>query len=341
MYMPKDNKKTFLCRDAFSCHVCKVLGRNPFTESRGNHVRRCRNVNCYGAHSEEEIQTKQHIRKFNSLDFSKINLGKYDEAIYTVLNNCVGKVSDAVLAKNLAKIKSMNFIERLQLYVKISYYKSALKKRGGSLNIKLSIENPADGIVEDHMWALERITHMCPHHMEIKRKFAAHEKVTIRDTCLGSTNCKWGAHHEEQLVNIADLMTGISDAKYNKEMYDRDHAIITQQISEISAKIESLENSISNESNDWSKVNGRKSSNYQSKKSTSNYISKLKKIRHGKIISLKQLPRQIHLTERGLTPMCVYINKKQELKEKEEVKLGSVKNVSSKKKRAFVVKPMF
>jgi hypothetical protein len=338
--MPQYNQKTFLCKDQYACHVCNVLKRNPFTEIRGNYVRKCRNVNCYGAHSEEEIRTKPHIKKFNSLDFSKFNLGKYDEAIYTVLNSCVGKISDAVLAKGLTKIKSMNFIERLQLYVKISYYKSALKKRGGSLNIRLNIDNPADGIVEDHIWALERITHMCPHHMEIKRKFAANEKVTIRDTCLGSTNCKWGVHHEEQLINIADLMTGISDAKYTKETYDRDYAIITQQISEISAKIESLEHFMrkNNESNGWS---SRKSSNYESKKSTSNYIFKLKKLRHVKIRSLKQLPRQIHLTERGLTPMCVYIKKKEELKEKEKIKLEGVKDVSRKKNRKFVVKPMF
>ena len=148
--------------------------------------------------------------------------GKYDDAICTILNNCVGKVSDAALATDLAHFREMNFVEKLQLWVKLFYYKSNLKKNCITLNIRLSIDNPSSGIVEDHMWALERVTHMCPHHVEIKRKFAANEKVTIRDTCLGSTNCKWGAHHEEQLINIADLLTGNSDAKiYERNVRSR------------------------------------------------------------------------------------------------------------------------
>jgi len=50
---------------------------------------------------------------------------------------------------------------------------------------------------------------------------------------------------------------------------------------------------------------------------------------------LKEFPRQIHLTEKGLVPLKVYLNKKAELKKIEEAKLESAKDVSDKKRRVI------
>ena len=328
------NSQQFFCRDAYCTQVCKILGKNPFTVSRGNHVRTCQNVkrygSCRGAHKEEDVKPRLFIQKFNSLDFSKLDLGKYDDAICAVINNCAGKVSDAVLSKELIKFKTMNFVERLQLWVKLNFYKSDLKKRNMACYIKLGIENTRLRIVEDYMWALERVTHMCPEHIEFKRKIANKQMVTIRDPCLGSTNCKLGAHHQEQLINISDFLTGVSTSEISKEVYNKDCETISQSIKEISIKMESIEKEI---------ITFKQSKNNKKQRKTENYLSKLEGMRSAKIRTLKHYPRERHLTEEGLVPMCVYIEKKKNNKEEERIKLESSKDVSKKVKRRVVMKP--
>ena len=274
------------------------------------------------------------VQKFNSLDFSKLDLGKYDDAICAVINNCLGKVSDAGLSKELTKFRTMNFVEKLQLWVKLYFYKGELKKRNMTCSIKLGIENTRLKIVEDNMWALERVTHMCPQHVEFKRKIANGKVVTIRDPCLGSTNCKLGAHHLEQLVNISDLLTGVSTSKISKELYQKEYEKISQSIKEISSKIASIE-----QENKTFTQTSRKSKRNKKQKKLKEYLSTLIKSRHAKIRKLKHIPRERHLTEEGLIPMCTYIEKRKENKEKERVKLENSKNVSKKVKRRVVMKP--
>lgn len=337
--MPFIEEKTYYCVDAYACHLRKMQlnqGKKcPFTTSRGNNVRRCpKGARCRGAHHPEEFKTKDFIRKFNSMDFTKLNLGKYNDAITSVLNNCIGKVSDAELSSNLMKLKNLNFVEKLQLWVKLYFYKGELKKRGVNVSIKLGIEFSGNGLVEDHMWALERCTHMCPKHMEVMKKIHDGSHLTIRDTCLGGDNCKFGCHSRSKLVNISDLMTGVSDDRYTKEMYDTECRKIHNKISEVQSKIDTLTAEIKEESspqNGWTTHKSRKG-----KKSDKE--ERLRKMK-GFIVSrnriLKELPRQVHLTEKGLVPLKVYLDRKAELKRIEVAKLESAKDVSDKKRRVI------
>lgn len=328
--MSNSNYKTYFCRDAFAKHVVKMVGRNPFTEGKGMHVRRCPHSDCFGAHYEEELRVRPHIRKFESLDFSKIDLQKYNQAIFTVLNEAVGKVPDAELSRKLIKFKNMNFVERLQLWVELYFWSSEQKKAGRKNYPRFSIENSSRGIVEDYMWALERLTHMCPQHMEVKRKINSKERLTIRDTCLGGYNCKFGAHYPEQLVNISDLLTGVSDDSITLEKYQ--HAIneYDRVINDLSSRIEDMKKTIEKRNS-----NGK----YRKQKNLEEKISKFKKLVHFKIREKKHIPRSVHLTEKGLIPCCVWEEQEKIAKKVIEKKLEEKQDVSKKTRRKVIKKP--
>lgn len=332
--MSNSNYKTYFCKDAFAKHVVKIVGRNPFTEGKGAHVRRCPRSDCYGAHYEEEMRIRPHIRKFESLDFSKLDLQKYNQAIFTVLNEAVGKVQDAELARKLMKFKSMNFVERLQLWVELYFWSAEQKKAGKKNYPRFSIENASRGIVEDYMWALERLTHMCPQHMEVKRKISTKDRLTIHDTCLGGYNCKFGAHYPEQLVNTSDLLTGVSDDPITLEKYQQSVDEFDKVISDLTSRIEDMKKTIENRNADGFKTTkSRKQKNLEEK------ISKFKKLVHFKTREKKHIPRSIHLTEKGLIPCCVYEEKERIAKEAMEKKLEEKQDVSKKTRRKVVKKP--
>lgn len=331
--MSNSNYKAYFCVDAYACMVKKSLGRSPFTESRGNHVRRCpKGDSCYGAHFEEEIKVKPFIRKFEGLDFSKIDLSKYDQAIFTVVNEARGKVQDAELKRKMYHLNTMNFVEKLQLWIELYYWSSKEKKNGNRSVPRFSIDNPKNDINEDYMWALERITHMCPKHMEVKRKIKNGEHLTIRDTCLGGYNCKFGAHYTEQLVNVQDLLTGVSDDPFTKEMYEKKRNEILSSISEMERKIKNMEKYISKPEDGWS--GGNKSQKTKEK------ISKFKRIVFAKNRELKNLPRQVHLTEKGLIPMSVHLERISRIKEEKAKKMEVVNDVAKKTRRRVIKKPL-
>lgn len=320
--MSNPNYKAYFCVDAYACMVKKLLGRNPFTESKGNHVRRCpKGSKCYGAHFEEEMKIKPFIKKFETIDCSKIDLMKYDTAIFTVLNEARGKIQDAELKRKLINLNTMNFVERLQLWIELYYWSSKEKKNGNRNVPRFSIDNPKNDINEDYMWALERLTHMCPKHLKIKNKIKNREFLTIRDTCLGGYNCKYGAHYEEQMVNIQDLLTGVSNDPFTKEMYERKKSDIQSSIDDMERKIISMEN----------KVNKNKKLEEK--------LAKFKKIVFAKKRELRTLPRQVHLTERGLIPMSVHLERIAKVEEEKSEKMKVVDNVSKKTRRRVVKKP--
>lgn len=339
--MPYIEEKTYYCVDAYACHLRKEQLKQgkkcPFTVSKGNNVRRCpKGARCRGAHHPEEFKTKAFIKKFNSMDFTKLNLGKYNDAITSVLNNCIGKVSDAELSRKLVQLGKLNFVEKLQLWVKLYFYKGELKKRNIHLPIKLGIEFSGNGLVEDYMWALERCTHMCPKHTEVMKKIEDGSYLTIRDTCLGGDNCKFGCHSVSKLINVADLLTGKSDDKYTKTRYDSEYQKIQDKINEVQAKIESLSLEIKENpqpSNGW--TTHRNKSRNGRKPSKEERLQKMKRFVVNRKRAQKDIPRQVHLTEKGLVPLKVYLDKKAELKKMEDANLASAKNVSDKKRRVI------
>jgi hypothetical protein len=312
----KIEPKTYFCIDGYATYVCKILGKNPFTETYGNRVRECpRKDNCYGCHHESEIKIKSHYMAFDRLDKSQFNIGEYDDALITVLLNSRGKIQNDNLKEELSNILNYNFIQRVQLLIKLYYYVSNEKKKVDKSEWfkfpDLNIENINNKLIENHLWAFERKTHYCPFHLEFKRKINNNEKISIRDACLGSWNCKYGCHYPEQLINISDFLTGISDDKVSKELMEK-HILTYQK------KINDLEKKIS-----------RLNSNSY-KKPIEFELQELKEIqkRHG---------RQIHLTEQGLIPYCIW-QEKAKIKKEEEMKNLLKEDDLSQKVRKKVVK---
>ena len=59
-------------------------------------------------------------------------------------------------------------------------------------------------------------------------------------------------------------------------------------------------------------------------------VSTFKKLIHQKKRDRNKIPRKVHLTEMGLVPLCVYLNKKKVEVNKERAKLEQTKDVSKK-----------
>merc|ERR1712166_1181764 len=340
MGMSRHSKhKTYWCVDAYAWRTCKILGKNPFKEFRGNHVRRCpKGSSCRGAHFEEEFKLQSFVAKFYSIDFSKIDLGLYYEAIVRVLNDAKGKVQDAELNRQLTTFRNLNFVDMLHLWVKIYLYSSKEKKKGKSFP-RMGINNPAKNIVEDHIWVLEKLTHCCPVHMEEFRRYKQRctHSITIRETCLGGINCKHGGHAIDsihQLINVSDLLTGVSDDNMRLEEYNKNIVEIDKMIVDLSQRVENMDITLKNneESNFLSK---------KKKKIMEQKAIQFKKLIHQKKRDRKNIPRMIHLTERGLIPLCVYLKKKEEDISKEKAKLESTQDVSKKTRRKVIKKPKF
>ena len=331
------NHKTYWCVDAYACRMEKILGKKPFTEFKGNHVRRCpKGSSCRGAHFEEEFRQQPWICKFKSTDFSKMNLGAYYEAIVNVLNEANGKVQDAELAKQLANFRSLNFVNMLHLWVKLYLYGSKEKKRGKSFP-RLSIDNPAKNIIEDNMWVLEKQTHCCPVHMEEFRKYKNGERITIRETCLGGVNCKHGAHpfdNIHDMISVSDLLTGESDDKMSLNEYNIEATRIDKMIEDLSQRIINMEATLKN--NESGKFLSKKKKKIMVEK-----VSSFKKLIHQKRRDRNKIPRKIHLTEKGLVPLCVYLDKKKAMISAEKAKLEQTQDVSKKTRRKVIKKPKF
>ena len=65
------------------------------------------------------------------------------------------------------------------------------------------------------------------------------------------------------------------------------------------------------------------------------------KLINQKKIEINKIPRKVHLTEKGIVPLCVYLNKKKEAKDKENAQLELTKDVSKKTRRKVIKKPKF
>jgi hypothetical protein len=318
----KFEPKTYFCIDGYAQHVCRLLNKNPFTETYGNRVRDCpRRNNCFGCHHESEIRIKPHYLDFDKLDKSTFNLGDYDEALTTVLINARGKILNDYLKEELCKINNYNFIQKVQLLIKLYFYVGNEKKRVDKSEYgkfpDLNIENVNNKLVENHLWAIERRTHYCPYHLEFKKKLNNNQEITIRDTCLGSWNCKYGCHYPEQLINQSDFLTGVSDDAVSKEK-------MLKHISYYQNKIDNLEKKINR-----FVVNSRKSDEY--KKRLEFELLELKEVqkRHG---------RQWHLTEEGLVPYNIWEEKLKLKKEEEMKKLVKEEDLTQKVRKKVIKK---
>lgn len=330
--------KTRFCAHGLHNHFKTVLGFDPFIPD-GITRSRCRHgKNCYGAHSESNLKQSKFIREFFSdLKNKKINLGNINTEVTRILReasvfNKSIRVSNAELSNMIVNRDSLNFVERIQAFIKLCYWRSDQKKKGMKSLPNVRILNPK--VKEDSIWALERITHTCKIHDNVKKLISQGKKIPRDITCRGAINCKHGAHNNHSLVNISDLLTGVSDDPMSREEYDKIYSRFEEKINDCRSEMKSCEESLE-------KLKSIEKKNSKIKRRISNLSDKIDKLArtiHYFNNEKKNINRQIHITEYGIEPFCVHQEKIDKLKSEEEEKLQEVKQDVSKKSRRIIKK---
>lgn len=170
----------------------------------------CKIINCRGAHSEEEIILYNHIKTFNEMDKSLIDLYK----LYNIIKNKIieekFKIKLEEHKNKIDNIDKYNFVELLQLWRELACYYRKISKTDPSIPQLYLDEN------EDIVWSLERITKMC--NTFIKQNRITKDKLLTSDLCLGSHNCKEGVHNYNELLCIDDILYGKCNCMSKKEL---------------------------------------------------------------------------------------------------------------------------
>ena len=329
---------TRFCVYGLDNHFKRILNFDPFIPDRISHSRCKHGRNCHGAHSESNLKQSKFIREFFSdLKKNKINLGNINSEISRILKegsiyNKRIRVSNAELSNMIVNRDNLNFVEKIQAYVKLCFWRSEQKKKGMNSLPNVRILNPK--VKEDSIWALERITHTCKIHDNIKLMISKGEKIPRRITCRGGINCKLGAHNNYSLLNISDLLTGKSDDPMSKEEYDRIYAEFESYIIECKEEIKSS-NEVLEKLNSFEKKNPRTVKRIYN---INLKIDKMNRKIHYYNNEKKKINRQVHLTDYGIEPFCVHQEKLDQLKKDQEEKLEEVKQDVSSKARKIIKK---
>jgi len=315
------NTKNLWCRDAYVSFIKRKLGRNPFKEGRGCHIRECTlGTNCRGAHSADEIRLLPHIFNWEKTDKSTYNFPEVYEEILSIINQQKYTLKDTSEFKSrLEKVNELNFIELIQLWRELAcHYRKIAKEiprkrdwqspeppKTHSSGYVFSNDVPGFYLtekVEDNMWAFERMTRICKTRTAfINRINKRDSTITIWDVCCGDKNCKEGFHHNNEHICFDDFLNGKCDC-ISKEKYDTDKKQLEDDIADIKNKL--AENTLKS-------------------KRREQLISVLE----NKQIQLENFDRKIHYTEdsnksKGMKPFYIqyaeHLLKKKEDEEKKK-----------------------
>ena len=268
------------------------------------------------------------------MDKSKIDLVKIYFDIFKAFEECKSKVLNRSFQEKLVTYKELDFVSLMNLWFDITCYHRKIKKemkadenfKSEFSNIKQIPEFFLES--EDIIWSLERLTKMCPKNTELIRKINSKtEKPVIWDICLASINCKLGCHNESYMICNEDLLTGCCNC-LSKEEFESNRKKIQDELAKLNEQL----NPTSSSEYQTFKLNKKKKQGIQKR------ILTLQ-------IELKNLKRNVHLTEEGLVPfkeqLDEHIKKEKDLKDKSQ---KSEKNRSEQMKTVVkkkVTKPKF
>ena len=321
--LPLINTKNLWCRDARVAEIKKILGRNPFKEARGCHVRECKNGSaCRGAHKKDEILALPHIEKWERLDKSLYNFPEVYFEIYNVIKTQKTDIKDATLKKKVDDLDSLTFIEIVQSWRELSCYHRRIVKEAKDNNQLpwksqwRSSQEPrthssgyifADEVprfilnekTEDHMWAFERMTRDCEKHKTFIENLNKRIDITIWDICLGDINCKEGVHHIDEKICADDFQNGTCSC-LSKDDFN-------QQMKELNESIQDLKQKLKDETKEKS-------------------IEKIKVNLSNKMIKLNGFQRKIHYSDVGMKPFAKQLEEFKEVKKVEEEKRVAIED---------------
>ena len=309
--------KNFYCRDQRWQHIINVCGFNPFKSYCGCNLRECVfGEGCRGAHSEEELKILPHIHQLNILSKDKLNLIDIYKDICNSFDSEIGKVTDLEFKTQIENHKSLNFIELLNLWNKVTCHYRKVKKELQERRENISNVPMFYLEHEDVVWALERLTRLCEKHQIMRDKINNGEKIIIWDICCGGINCKEGCHYLDETICQEDFITGTCDCLSNEE-FENEKNNLLKKIEEVKKILES------------NKMKSKRKRNLTNQKS--NYIQQY-----------NSMLRKKHYTDEGLEPFNEqYRLYQQEInikKEQEEKRKNTIKTKKVKKK---IAKPVF
>ena len=311
-----ENTKNLWCRDARVNNIIKILGRNPFKQGKGYHIRDCFNhTNCRGAHTKEEIRVLPHLSKWDRMDKTKFNFPEIYFEILTVINNEKSEMK-SFPSENIKKLNELNFIEIIQLWRELAcYYRKISKEIPRKKDWKSSAppQSHSSGYIysddvpcfylsdksEDCVWAFERLTKHCEKQLQFIDNINERIYITIWDICLGEKNCKEGVHHIEEALCNDDFLTGKCDC-----ISEIDHE----------TKIDDIKTIINDVTNQLAAPQIRPKRKEQ-----------LQGILNNKKQTLNNTQRKIHYTEQGMKPFIIqlelYIKSKIEEEKNKQIEL--------------------
>lgn len=291
----KDNNKTTWCPPQYAMELnkqgYKIIEIYP-----------CRfGAECRGAHSKDEIVTKQHISKWEKCDKSHINLLTIMENIIKVIESEKEMVINSKYRSLIQTIHSLRFEKLLEFWFEITCYHRRISKNKDLPTKKAwfnkSKPPPIEGYHykddvpyfalenEDNVWALERTFHMCNKYTSLDRSV----KISVKSICCGDINCKEGVHDESDLVCIDDMLTGSCSCMPKDEYVEK-----TKTIADKIKSLKLLTENTVDEDGFEIKIN---------KKTRDNNLQQIAE----KQKELNSIIRKVHMTEYGLIPLSVRI----------------------------------
>jgi hypothetical protein len=214
-------------------------------------------LKCRGAHKDTQLSIPEHIREWNKMDKTNIDILSIQTNIIETLIQEKDKIVNPLYMKTEQSIYKMNFVELIKYWFETTcYHRKVAKelpyKRGfkGSVQpdllhgFRYSEDAPKFSLKnEDIVWALERTLHHCEAHQKvIDNPGQAHSFFSI---CCGDTNtCKTGEHGniacvDSLMYNKCSCLTE-EQITEKKKVMDADKTKIDEEIQEIDTEQRSL-----------------------------------------------------------------------------------------------------
>ncbi len=275
--------------------------------------------NCYNAHKEDDIEKKPLILMWERIkDFSKFDLGAMMDNILAVMDNSKEIVNNPKYRSGMANIHSLGFIELLTFWFDIAcHYRRIAKELPSKRKWQDSKSKPMpieeyhfqEDVPqfylenEDNAWALERALHMCPDQFNLCKT----RRFNMKEICGGAFNCKRGMHALQEVVCTDNILTGECNCMCEDEI----EMTRSQIENDITLLYKMLETSTD-------------ADGFQIKLSKKVKDDINEEIRDKKRELASIAPRMRHLTELGLIPVKVYIDKKKEIAKKIEAAVEEI-----------------
>ena len=273
---------------------------------------------CRGAHHPAEISPNPNYKNFEEKHFEKFNLLTIQNAIYREITNKGHRVKNREnFGAILTRYKSLTFDQLLIGYIELARFHNAIAKPRAYEKINpndfgyTSKEDVPvfkldglDEINEDEVWFLERKLHFCKDRINPCDKTSRSQS----SLCIGefTPNCKLGVHNIKHLVCIPNLILGICECPTQAEI-DRLETLKRSEIELLEASLVPKENLQVDDGFVMAKkkplpISRSSPSSVLQHRDTINQIA----IRQGEI---REMGRMNHLTERGLVPFYVQVEK--------------------------------